>query len=281
MSIFRRHEIRGRLQEKIAAGRPIVAAGAGAGIVAKFAAKAGVDLIMAYCTGPYRQNGNATPLGYMGYGDCNQISLELGRQMCQVAGDTPLIAGIGVADPYRRLDVLLEELSEAGFCGVTNVPTVGGHEGAMRTYLEQNGLGFDAEVRLIADCADRGIFTAAYAFDDEQVRKMCGAGADVVGAHVGGTTGGATGFPQGLTLEQAIEKVDRLCRIAREENPQTWVLCHGGPFATPETVQQCLCRTPTVGYIGASSIERIPLEKAVYEVCSSYVQLSLGNRGTR
>lgn len=275
MSVYSREMLLARLRKKIAEGWPVIAAGAGAGIVAKYAARAGVDLIMTYCTGPYRQNGNATPLGYMNYGDCNEISWELGRRVRQVAGEAAVIAGIGAADPYHRMDEWIDRLPEGGFSGVTNVPTVGGHDGAMRTFLERHGLGFNAEVELIRRCRKRDVFTAAYAFDEVQMRAMCAAGADVVAAHMGGTSGGAVGFPEGMGLEEAIERVQQLCRIAAEENPDTLVLCHGGPLGTPESVQRCLAQTDAAGYVGASSIERIPLERAVYETCCAYTGLHL------
>lgn len=275
MRSFTRKEINANLRKKIKDKKPIIVAGAGIGIIAKMADQAGIDLLMAYCTGPYRMNGNVTSIGYMGFGDCNQISVDIGNKMLDRVENTPLLAGIGVADPYRDIDSLLEEMIDLGYSGVTNVPTVGGHDGAMRNILEKHGVGFNGEVELIARCDRKDIFSAAYAFDEEQTKAMAAAGVDAVGAHVGGTSGGSNGWKKTLSIDEAIEKVNRLYDAAVSENPDVLVFCHGGPFAAPEPVQECFNRTKAQGFIGASTIERIPTEKAIYNIVRDFTSLRL------
>lgn len=178
-SKFTRQEVLDRLNRKRAEKKPIIIGAGGVGLIAKAADKAGIDIIMSYCTGPVRMNGNAGQLGYMQYVDCNGISLEMGHKIIGRVKDTPMVAGIGVGDPYRDIDDLIDELTGIGYSGITNVPTLGGHSGALRKSMEREGIGFNGEVKLIQKCRGKNIFTIAYAFDEEQVKAMVQAGTDI------------------------------------------------------------------------------------------------------
>ena len=185
MRQFARAEILERLRAVRARGEPIVLGGAGIGLVAKAADRAGIDVLMAYNTGPFRMDGHGSLAGYLAYGDANSITLELGRRLLPVVDDTPVVGGIGAADPYRNVARLVEEYVAIGFSGITNVPTAGLYSGDFRRHIDATGLGYPREVELIRLCRERDIFTVAYAFSPEAAAAMAAAGADVVGAHVG------------------------------------------------------------------------------------------------
>lgn len=272
---FARQEIRMKLRAQVERKEPIILGGAGIGLVAKAADRAGIDLIMAYNTGPFRMDGAASLCGYLPYGDANSITEQLGNRMLKVVNNTPVIAGVGASDPYRNIPRFIDELMEMGFSGITNVPALGSYEGVIRNQIDELGYGVPEEVKMIAHCNQKDIFTVAYAFTEQDVRDFVSAGVDIVGVHVGGTTGGMTGTKQTRSIESACQMTQRYFEIAMEENPDVFVVTHGGPFEDPASVSQVFQKTDVHGFIGASSIERIPVERAVAQVVAEFKSLRL------
>jgi predicted TIM-barrel enzyme len=266
MRQFTRGEILERLAAVRARSEPIVLGGAGIGLVAKAAERAGIDLLMAYNTGPFRMDGHGSLAGYLAYGDANAITLELGRKLLGVVENTPVVGGIGAADPYRDVSALVDELLRVGFSGVTNVPTAGLYDGAFRRHIDATNLGYPREVELIRLCREREVFTVAYAFSPDEAAAMANAGADIVGAHVGLTSGGLIGAAEALSLEEACEATQRMLEAAVAARADVLVVAHGGPFEDPPSVRAVFERTGVHGYLGASSIERLPVERAVADV---------------
>ena len=272
---FSRKEILDRLNAKIAEKRPIIIGGAGIGLVAKIADQAKIDLIMGYNTGPFRMDGHGSLSGYLAYGDSNGMTLTLGEHLLKVIKDTPLIGGIGAADPYRDIDKLIDKMMEMGFSGITNVPTTGLYDGVFRQQIDATKLGYPEEVELVRKCNRKDIFTAVYAFNEEEAKAMADAGADLIGAHVGLTLGGTIGAGFALELDRACERTQKMLEAARSVNPNIIVVCHGGPFDEPENVQYCFKHTDVNGFIGASSIERLPVEKAIANCIREFQELKM------
>lgn len=279
MKNYSRKEILESLHEKIRKKEPIIIGGAGVGIVAKCADMAGIDLLMAYNTGPFRMDGHPSCIGYMAYGDCNAITLDLGRIFCNVVKNTPVIAGVGVADPYRDIECFVDQLLTIGFSGITNVPTAGVYTHWFRERIDSAGVGYPEEVKMIRMCHKKDIFTIAYTFTEEELRAMIDAGVDAVGIHVGATSGGTVGWQGAVSMDEACETIQRLYEIAMAENPNLIVTVHGGPIEGPREVQECFLRTDVHGFIGASSIERLPLERAVLETVTAFKSLKLRAAG--
>jgi predicted TIM-barrel enzyme len=273
MRRFTRAEILDRLAAVRAGGKPIVLGGAGIGLVAKAADRAGIDVLMAYNTGPFRMNGHGSLAGYLAYGDANALTLELGRRLLTVVEQTPVVGGIGAADPYRDIALLIDEYLALGFSGITNVPTAGLYEGFFRRHIDATNLGYPREVDLIRLCRERDIFTVAYAFTPEEAAAMAGAGADVVGAHVGLTSGGLIGAEEVPALDEACEATQQMVEAAVAARADVLVVAHGGPFENPESVRVAFERTEVHGYLGASSIERLPVERAVTEIVRAFKSL--------
>ena len=255
-----------RLRAQVEAGKPIIGAGAGTGISAKFAERGGVDLIIIYNSGRYRMAGRGSLSGLMPYGDANAIVVDMAREVLPVVKDTPVLAGVCGTDPFRIMRVFLRELKEMGFDGVQNFPTVGLIDGNFRRALEETGMSIRLEVEMIALAHELGMLTCPYVFDEEQARWFTEAGADVVVAHVHTTVGGSIGVDTAMTLDEAVDRVQAIHDAAKSVNPNVMVLCHGGPIATPEDAQYVLERTKgVVGFFGASSIERLATEAAIEE----------------
>jgi len=271
-----RQEILRRLDAQVRAGKPIVGCGAGTGISAKCAEAGGADLIIIYNSGRYRMAGRGSLAGLMPYGDANGIVVDMASEVLPVVKNTPVLAGVCGTDPFRLMPVFLKQLREIGFSGVQNFPTVGLIDGNFRANLEATGMGYDKEVEVIRLAHEMELFTTPYVFDGDQAKAMAQAGADILVAHVGLTTSGSIGAGVALTLDQAIDRVMEIARAGRSVRKDILVICHGGPFDEPDNVGVALVRMPGIaGFFGASSIERLPTERAIRSQVQSFKELKL------
>jgi len=255
-----------RLREQVQQGRAVIGAGAGTGLSAKLAEAGGADLIIIYNSGRYRMAGRGSLAGMMPYGDANAIVMDMAHEVLPVVRDTPVLAGVCGTDPFRLMPNFLEDVVRAGFSGVQNFPTVGLVDGTMRAGLEETGMGYALEVEMIRRAGEIDLLTAPYVFTVAEARAMAEAGADVLVPHMGLTTGGAIGARTGLSLDEAVERVQVLRDAAAEIKPDILCLCHGGPIAEAEDARHVVENTSgVVGFFGASSMERLPTEVAMTE----------------
>lgn len=276
MPFIPREESLGRLRAQVVKGVPIIGAGAGTGMSAKFAERGGADLIIIYNSGRYRMAGRGSLAGLLPYGDANQIVKEMAAEVLPVVEDTPVLAGVCGTDPFRLMPVLLAELKRMGFDGVQNFPTVGLFDGVFRANLEETGMGFGLEVEMIRLAREMDMLTCPYVFTTDEARRMAEAGADVLVPHMGLTTKGAIGASTALTLEESAKRVQAMRDAAVEVNSEILVLCHGGPIAEPEDAQYIFEHTIGIaGFFGASSIERLAIEPAIENQARQFKRLKL------
>lgn len=277
MTIPRREIIR-RLKAQVKAGKPIVGCGAGTGISAKFAEAGGADVIIIYNSGRYRMAGRGSLAGLLPYGDANGIVVEMAAEVLPVVKDTPVQAGVCGTDPFRLMPVFLKQLQEIGFSGVQNFPTVGLFDGKFRANLEATGMGYDKEVEMIRLAHEMDLFTTPYAFTADEARAMTKAGADLLVCHVGLTTAGSIGAAVAFTLQEAIDKVMVMAEAGWKIRKDLMAICHGGPFDEPENVGRALKMMPGIaGFFGASSIERLPTERAIRSQVEAFKSLPLAH----
>ena len=273
---FTRKEILKRLHNQLQSGKPIVGCGAGTGISAKFAEAGGADIIIIYNSGRYRMAGRGSLAGLMPYGDANGIVVEMASEVLPVVRNTPVLAGVCGTDPFRLMPIFLKQLKDIGFSGVQNFPTVGLIDGDFRANLEATGMGYDKEIEAIRLAHELDMFTSPYVFDMDQAKAMAKAGADQLVAHVGLTTAGSIGAGVALTLDEAIQKVMGIAESGRSVRKDILVICHGGPFDEPDQVGTALVRMPGIaGFFGASSIERLPTERAIRGQVEAFKMLRL------
>src|SRR5213595_21157 len=274
MSLFTREQCLQRLRAQVAAGKPIIGGGAGTGISAKCAEAGGIDLIIIYNSGRFRMAGRGSLSGMMPYGDANQIVLEMAREVIPVVRQTPVLAGVCGTDPFRIMKLFLREIDAAGFSGVQNFPTVGLIDGTFRQGLEETGMGYGLEVDLIRTAHEMGLLTTPYCFNPDEAAAMATAGADILIPHMGLTTKGTIGAASALTLEESAFRVQAMHDAAKRVNKDILVLCHGGPIAEPADAQYILNHTEgIVGFYGASSMERLPVEPAIKGRVREFTQL--------
>lgn len=276
---FTRAEIISRLRSQIERKQAVVCAGAGTGISAKFIERGGADLIIVYNSGRFRMAGHSSMCGLLALGDANAIVMEMGeREVLPVVQRTPVIAGVNGTDPTRVMRRFLGQVAEAGFSGVNNFPTVGLFDGRFRKELEASDLGFAREVEMISTAHELELFTIVYVFTPQEAAAMAAAGADAIIAHMGLTVGGSIGMSadEAMTLDAACGLVGAIGEAAIAQKPDAIVLCHGGPIATPEDAAYVMSRSNAVGFVGASSMERLPVEEAVSATTENFKSIPIG-----
>jgi predicted TIM-barrel enzyme len=264
MARIARSDILAKLHAMKARGEPIIGAGAGTGISAKGEEDGGADLIVIYNSGRYRMAGRGSLAGMMPYGDANGVVLEMAREVLPVVTNTPVLAGVCGTDPFRQMDVFLDEVVRLGFSGVQNFPTVGLIDGRFRAGLEQTDMGYGREVEMIAKAHARDLLTTPYVFDPTEAAAMARASADILVCHFGLTVGGSIGAATSTRLEDCPALTDAMAAAALAVNPDAIILVHGGPIAEPDDAAYVLARARHChGFYGASSMERLPVERAL------------------
>ena len=231
---------------------------------------------MLYNSGRYRMAGRGSLAGLLAYGNANNVVVEMAQEILPVVSRTPVLAGVNGTDPFYDPDVFLAELARMGFSGVQNFPTVGLIDGTFRANLEETGMGYGLEVEMIARARAADLLTTPYVFSTEDAVAMTEAGADIIVCHFGLTTGGAIGADTARTLDECVELADDWAKAARGVREDVLVLCHGGPVAEPADAAYVLGRVPGVdGFYGASSMERLPVERALTAQVRAFVDLRL------
>ncbi len=269
-----RSEILNRLRKKIDAGQPIIGGGSGTGLSARCEEAGGVDLIVIYNSGRYRMAGRGSLAGLLAYGNANEIVVDMAKEVLPVVRDTPVLAGVNGTDPFMLPDKFLNDLIDLGFSGVQNFPTVGLIDGTFRANLEETGMGYGLEVDLIRAASEKDLLTTPYVFNTDEAAAMAKAGADIIVAHLGLTTGGDIGAETALKLGDCPVLIDEIAKAARAVKPDVIVLCHGGPISMPDDAAYVLdkCRD-CQGFYGASSMERLPSEKALVAQMQAFTQI--------
>ena len=266
MPRFERWELLQRFHDMVRQGQPIIGGGAGIGLSAKCEEESGIDLIILYNSGRYRMAGRGSLAGLLAYGNANEIVVQMAREVLPLVRRTPVIAGVNGTDPFMLTEHFLGELKAMGITGVQNFPTVGLIDGVFRQNLEETGMSHALEVDMIRAARALDLLTTPYVFCEADAVAMADAGADILIAHMGLTTGGAIGAETALKLADCPARIDAWAAAAKRVRPDIIMLCHGGPIAMPEDAQYILdtCRHCD-GFYGASSMERLPVETALTE----------------
>jgi predicted TIM-barrel enzyme len=245
---------------------PIVGGGAGTGLSAKCEEAGGIDLIVIYNSGRYRMAGRGSLSGLLAYGNANDVVMEMATEILPVVSKTPVLAGVNGTDPFCVFDHFLDQVKAIGFAGVQNFPTVGLIDGTFRANLEETGMSYGQEIDMIRLAHDKDMLTTPYVFNPGEATAMAKAGADIVVCHLGLTTGGAIGAETALKLSDVPAMVDEWSEAALKVNKDIIVLVHGGPVAEPDDAEYVLKNTANChGFYGASSMERLPTERALTE----------------
>ncbi len=272
---YTREEVIERLRAVTAKGDAIIAAGAGTGISAKFIEKGGADLIIIYNSGRFRMMGHGSTAGMMAYGDANAIAMEIGEyEVLPVVEDVPVICGVHATDPRRRMWHWLGKVKEMGFSGVNNFPTHTIIDGHFRGVLEETGMSVVKEYEMVALARRMDLFSVVYVGSPQEAIEMAKAGADAIIAHVGTTIGGSIGVTNALVpWDETIKRTQDIIDAANSVRKDIFFLCHGGPINTPEDAKRVMGATDAVGFVGASSLERMGVEASLTNLTREFKAL--------
>jgi predicted TIM-barrel enzyme len=271
MPRFERKALLEKFRGMIARKEPIIGGGAGTGLSARCEEAGGIDLIVIYNSGRYRMAGRGSLAGLLAYGNANDIVKDMGREVLPVVKHTPVLAGVNGTDPFMLADHLLNELKAMGFSGIQNFPTVGLIDGTFRANLEETGMSYGLEIDLIAKAHAKDMLTTPYVFNADEAAAMTNAGADIIVAHMGLTTGGNIGAETALKLEDCPAIISEWAEAARKVRKDVIILCHGGPISMPDDASYILRETPGIhGFYGASSMERLPVEVALTDQTKAF-----------
>jgi predicted TIM-barrel enzyme len=272
---YTRAEFLNRLRVEIGKGKPLVMAGAGNGIAAKFIERGGVDIIGVYNTGYFRMQGYGSLAGMLPMADANELVYRMGqREVLVQVQRTPVIAGLNGVDVLRNMPLFLEDCSRIGFSGVHNFPTVAWFSGEFRETLEATGLGYQMEIDMLNAAREADMLTIGYAFNEADTETlMRGAAPDIFIFHAGITKGGSTGFAGGRSLEDTAARSRAHFEIARKIKPDVILLAHGAALAEPEDAQYMIDHTGCQGIQVGSGIERLAIEKPLEERAAAFKKM--------
>src|SRR5436190_4593446 len=272
---YTRQEVRDRLQATLDRGEPIIAAGAGTGISAKFIEKGGADLIIIYNSGRFRMAGHGSTCGLMAYGDANQVAMDIGEyEVLPIVEEVPVICGVHATDPRRRMWHWLGRVKEMGFSGVNNFPTHTIVDGKFRQVLEETGMSVKQEFEMVSLAHRMDLFTVVYVATPDEAKAMAEAGADSIIAHVGTTVGGSIGVKGAVvTMKEAVQRVQAIIDAGRQVRKDIFFLSHGGPISKPEDAAYINEHTDAVGFVGASSLERLAVEDSLTELTKNFKRI--------
>jgi predicted TIM-barrel enzyme len=272
---YTREEVIERLRSAIDRGEPIIAAGAGTGISAKFIEKGGADLIIIYNSGRFRMAGHGSTAGLMAYGDANQVAMEIGEyEVLPIVEEVPVICGVHATDPRRRMWHWLLKVKDMGFSGVNNFPTHCIVDGQFRQILEETGMSVDKEFEMVALARKMDLFTVVYVSTPEEAVSMAHAGADAIIAHVGTTVGGSIGVTKAVvSWDDTIKRTQEIIHAVRQVRDDVIFLAHGGPINTPDDAARIIQSTDAVGFVGASSLERMGIEDSLTNLTRQFKSL--------
>jgi len=272
---YTRKEVVERLRATLKKGQPIIAAGAGTGISAKFIERGGGDLIIIYNSGRFRMSGHGSTCGLMAYGDANAIAMEIGEyEVLPTVDEVPVICGVHATDPRRRMWHWLLQVKDMGFSGVNNFPTHCIVDGMFRQILEETGMSVKKEFEMVALARKMDLFSIVYVSTPEESKAMAEAGADAIIAHVGTTVGGSIGVKGAVvTMKDSVRRVQAVIDAGRTVRKDIFFLSHGGPIATPEDAAYINERTDAVGFVGASSLERLAVEGSLTQLTQKFKKI--------
>jgi predicted TIM-barrel enzyme len=272
---YTRTEVIARLRDTMSKGKPIIAAGAGTGISAKFIERGGADLVIVYNSGRFRMAGHGSTAGMMAYGDANAVAMEIGEyEVLPVVEEIPVICGVHATDPRRRMWHWLGKVKDMGFSGINNFPTHTIIDGKFRQILEETGMSVKKEFETVTLARKMEMFTIVYVGSPEESKAMAEAGADVIIAHVGTTVGGSIGVTNAtMTLPEAAKITQGIIDAAKSVRKDLIFLSHGGPINTPEDAAFINEHTDTDGFVGASSLERMAVEQSLTDLTQRFKQI--------
>lgn len=266
-----RKEILKRLWAQINVNGHIIGTVAGSGMTAKYEVMGGADLLLALSAGRFRIMGRSSFTSYLCYGESNEIVMNMGcNELLPIIQDTPVLFGLFANDPMIHLYDYIQEIRASGFSGVVNYPTMGLIDGQFGEALQEEGNTYEREVEAIRLAHYFDLFTVAFVVNGEQARQMTEAGADIICAHLGLTKGGFLGAKKYISINDARKISDEIFDACDSVRDDVIKMIYAGPANTPLDMQYMYQNTKCQGYIGGSTFDRIPTERAILNTTRAF-----------
>lgn len=266
-----RKEILKRLWAQINVNGHIIGTVAGSGMTAKYEVMGGADLLLALSAGRFRIMGRSSFTSYLCYGESNEIVMNMGcNELLPIIQDTPILFGFFANDPMIHLYDYIQEIRDSGFSGVVNYPTMGLIDGQFGEALQEEGNTYEREVEAIRLAHYFDLFTVAFVVSGEQARQMTEAGADIICAHLGLTKGGFLGAKKYISINDARKISDEIFDACDSVRDDVIKMIYAGPANTPLDMQYMYQNTKCQGYIGGSTFDRIPTERAILNTTRAF-----------
>ncbi len=248
----------------------VVGAAIGLGMTARAAADGGADFLLVLSAGRLRVMGAPSLATMLPIRDSNAFTDAFARREILDRVAIPVFFGAAACDPRLSVEALLARIRDAGYAGLANFPTAIHHDGAFRAALEAAGLGFGREVEMLRAAPRFGLATLGYAKTRAEVDALLAAGVQRLCLNFGWNSGGSQGVPSGVPLDQAAERARRIFAHVRRTAPGTLCLVEGGPIIDPAHLLQVCDASRADGYVGGSTLDRLPLEMSVMQTTSAF-----------
>ncbi|WP_167630206.1 phosphoenolpyruvate hydrolase family protein [Listeria valentina] len=279
---MKRNEILKKLRRELRLGHHLLGVATGTGMTASYAEQGGADFTLILNSGRFRQMGRSSLAGFLPFANSNQLVFDFAiREIIPLIHKIPVIFGLNGTDPTMNIPQFIQTIKQSGFSGVNNYPSVGLIDGAFREALEAEGNRYDLEVEAIRAAHQADLFTVAFVFNADQVRKMAQAGADVICIHLGLTSGGLLGAQKVLSLEAAIQETKTMLERIPKNRKNVFKMVYGGPVKTLVDIRYLYNHVPELdGYIGGSTFERLPSEEVIVHQTRDFKKSEITSDGS-
>jgi predicted TIM-barrel enzyme len=264
--------------DPIAGDEPLVGAAIGLGMTAEAAERGGADFLLALNAGRYRAMGAASIAAMLPLADSNGFTDSFARREILDRVSVPVFFGASAFDPQLDLVSFMKVIAAAGYHGVANFPTSIHYDGRFRLALEEAGLGFAREVAMLVEGKRAGLPTFGYAKTRHEIERMLDAEVDIICLNFGWNAGGVRGVEQVYTLDEVAHRARRAVQQIRQVRPETICVVEGGPIVSPEHMYRVCQAAKADGYVGGSTLDRVPLEHSVMQVTSAFKVASVLRR---
>lgn len=254
---------------------PLIGAAIGIGMTAESAEDGGADFLLALNAGRYRVMGAASVSAMLPLADSNRMTLRFATREILGRVKVPVFFGACAFDPALDLKAFVHEIAASGFHGIANFPTSIHYDGRFRQALDEAGLGYAREVQMLEAAGAAGLMRLGYAKSPEEVDLLLASKVEVICLNFGWNAGGARGHQQDFSLEQVIDFTRRIFARIRQRCEDTICVVEGGPIVSPEHMYEVVKGARGDGYVGGSTLDRLPLETSVTQMTSAFRTIGL------
>ncbi|HEV7437935.1 MAG TPA: phosphoenolpyruvate hydrolase family protein [Pseudorhizobium sp.] len=255
---------------KLGLAEPLVGAAIGVGMTAEAAERGGADFLLALNAGRYRVMGAPSIAAMLPLDGANEFTDRFARREILDRVSIPVFFGASAFDPALDLERFVTRIAAAGYHGIANFPTTVHYDGRFRQALEDAGLGYAREVEMLRLARNAGLATFGYAKTRYEIQMVLEAEIDILCLNFGWNAGGVRAVAQAFTLEEAADRAQRVFNEVRQERAQIICVVEGGPIVNPEDMYRVCRRARADGYVGGSTLDRMPLEMSVMQKTSAF-----------